>query len=1152
MKSKKLSKITPNTKTRISSPFDVSAHKTERSGVAVLMHWMRDIIEKNNIDIGLPDVETGGSDTKFPDTIIYKTRRSQDILCVMEFKPPHFDLFNEIELKEPAWKKANKRRSKYFVTSNFRDLILWETEKVNAQRPEAEQIVNRYHLSKIYDLDFLEDIRYKNFIIDALEKFLNDLYEFSTGKKSEPRLSIDEILIFHLQDKIQRLAHYYQSVIYDQTHKDGKFAKSLAKWFNDQGWGFTWQDSDFDKAARQTAYLLANKILFYNALQLKRSDELDPLRIPEDLTKGGMLQKQLQIYFDRVIQKIDYETIYTTDFIDQLAFPDNNREIVEEIKSLVNILQKYDFSTLGYDIIGRIFERLIPESERHNLGQYFTNPDVVDLILKFCLKHEDNKILDPSCGAGTFLVRAYQHKKMMNQMLSHKKILDDLWGNDIAKFPAHLATINLAINDLSVEKNYPNIIQKDFFDLVATPKGFELPESVRKVKLKQLGKEEKEIIYPRWFDCLVGNPPYTRQEEISEISDEKSYKENLISKALFYGSNKIVDISKRAGIYAYFFIHGTKFLKNKGRFGFIVSNAWLDVEYGAGLQELFLKNYKIIAVVESKVERWFEDADINTSIVILEKTSGPEFKKQRDENFVRFVYLFKPLRYFIPASKNIWAQELERLNTIDKLIKTILAHSEFYQNDDLRIFPKKQKELWEEGFDKNENKYIGSKWGKYIRAPEIFFKIFDKRKDILVPLKSVAMVGVGFVSGANAFFYLDREKISKRRIKNKYLKTVIKSPKDSKFLIINPSDLKNKVLLIKGTERIDKDLMRYIKWGESQGFHKRPTCASHKPNWYNLSQTPTKILAPYMFWLRHGIFYNHDLVYTDRENIRIEPLSNAKAFCGILNSSIFMLMREIDGRVNLGEGSLKLEIMDWKITNTINTQNLSAETIEELEKAFSGLARHPIKGVFDEIGANTQEKASLDTVRPERRKLDKIVMGKILGLSGEEQLEVYRAVVDLVKSRIERAKSFGKKKKTKAGIDIDTLVKIVLGKIGEDTLRKFYKEKILNQRNLIIKKLPELKKKIEIKKGLFGWQLTSGKNHIECSSEPEARYLKVWFEAGAKSIKIPKDKKYLEKVTINLEKVKANIDEIIEDYLGSILDQKVKNQILHQLWQKLI
>ena len=122
-------------------------------------------------------------------------------------------------------------------------------------------------------------------------------------------------------------------------------------------------------------------------------------------------------------------------------------------------------------------------------------------------------------GAGTFLVRAYQHKKMMNERLEHQQILETLWGNDIAKFPAHLAAINLAINDLGVDKNYPNILKSDFFELQVGDQGFDLNEW-RKKRAATLGLKEREITYPRWFNAVVGNPPYTRQEEISEISPD--------------------------------------------------------------------------------------------------------------------------------------------------------------------------------------------------------------------------------------------------------------------------------------------------------------------------------------------------------------------------------------------------------------------------------------------------------------------------------------------------------------------------------------------------------------------------------------------------------------------------------------------------------
>ncbi len=602
---------------RISSPFATISQKTEWTVNAKIAEWINQIVKEENLSLGLAEVETKGKDKRRPDIILLEGPKSQNILCCFEFKQPYFDPFNEEELKEPARNKATRRHSPYFVTSNYQKLIWFNTEKVN--KALSDGICSIYNLSEIENIDLIEKPEYKRPIISGLKRFLKDLIEVYTGKRPEPCLALDELIIFQLHNKIERLQFYYQDIIYDQFHKDKGFTYQVRKWFANQNWSFFGQEEDFAKIARQTAYLLVNKILFYYALRSKRP-ELDPLDIPASLTKGGRLKAHLQGCFDDVLQNIDYETIYSTDFIDYIAFPEN-RELVEEIKDLVKILDRYDFSTLGIDIIGRIFERLIPTAERHNLGQYFTNPDIIDLILQFCLKNEKDKVLDPACGSGTFLVRAYQRKKIMNQMLSHEELLKTLWGVDIAKFPAHLATINLAIDDLGSEENYPRVIHKDFFSLLPSKVEFKLPKSYRKVTIGKLDKKEKIVEHPRFFDCVVGNPPYTRQEEIPKIAGkEEKYKENLIRKSLLDLNGKpLATISKRAGIHAYFFIHGTEFLKNGGRFGFIVSNSWLDVDYGKGLQEFFLKNYKIVAIIESKREMWFPDANINTCIVILEK-----------------------------------------------------------------------------------------------------------------------------------------------------------------------------------------------------------------------------------------------------------------------------------------------------------------------------------------------------------------------------------------------------------------------------------------------------------------------------------------------------------------------------------------------------
>lgn len=483
-------------KPKIPSPFGTETHKTEWTCAAKVAEWINNIVEAQHLEFGKAEVETTvEGDRKRVDVMLLESPTSTHALCVLEFKQPYFDPFDENELKEPARKKAVQRKAKYFCTSNFKWLIWFNTEKVNATLAEEQQIHEKYHLSEIEDLDLIEDNRFKKGIQDGLERFLLDLYQVHTKKKPEPQLPVDDFLVFRLQEKISSLTRLYTPIIRDQTHSDDAFRKQIQKWFEEQRWSFAWSDADFNKAARQAAYLLINKILFYDLLQAKRPHQLDPLDIPESLTKGGMVQRALQNYFDYVLKEIDYETIYSTDFIDQTAFPDS-KEVVREIKELISLLRRHDFSKLGYDIIGRIFERLIPAEERHNLGQYFTNPDVVDLILRFCLKHEDDKVFDPACGAGTFLVRAYQHKKLMNHRLHHQQLLKTLWGCDIAKFPAHLSTINLAINDLAVDENYPQILHEDFFNLIHGGRE-EFGKEARKKTLVSVGVKKATIDYPK-------------------------------------------------------------------------------------------------------------------------------------------------------------------------------------------------------------------------------------------------------------------------------------------------------------------------------------------------------------------------------------------------------------------------------------------------------------------------------------------------------------------------------------------------------------------------------------------------------------------------------------------------------------------------------
>ncbi|WP_100949261.1 class I SAM-dependent DNA methyltransferase [Helicobacter pylori] len=118
------------------------------------------------------------------------------------------------------------------------------------------------------------------------------------------------------------------------------------------------------------------------------------------------------------------------------------------------------------------------------------------------------------------------------------------------------------------------------------------------------------------FDCIIGNPPYIRQEHIKDIKPllEKQYQD-------FYNST--------ADIYTYFFALAFHLLKEKGFNAFITSNKYARAKYGAKLRGLLLKKTTLVSYMELNALKVFESAAVDTSIMNFIKQTPPkesEFK----------------------------------------------------------------------------------------------------------------------------------------------------------------------------------------------------------------------------------------------------------------------------------------------------------------------------------------------------------------------------------------------------------------------------------------------------------------------------------------------------------------------------------------------
>ncbi len=65
---------------RITSPFDISSHKTERTANQKFVQWINQIIKERNLLLGIAEQETVGADRKQPDIVIFEGPKSGRVL----------------------------------------------------------------------------------------------------------------------------------------------------------------------------------------------------------------------------------------------------------------------------------------------------------------------------------------------------------------------------------------------------------------------------------------------------------------------------------------------------------------------------------------------------------------------------------------------------------------------------------------------------------------------------------------------------------------------------------------------------------------------------------------------------------------------------------------------------------------------------------------------------------------------------------------------------------------------------------------------------------------------------------------------------------------------------------------------------------------
>ena len=642
----------------------------------------------------------------------------------IEAKPPRARLTKAEAISQAITYGYNKRSVQWVLLTDFQELRLFDvTIRPNKRNLEA---------------GLRMDLTYDRF----LERF-DDLWLLS--KESVESGLLDRSLLSKKLDRLRRPVD--KEILEDMKQWREVLAKDIYKNHPEMA----------EAQLKENVQRILDRFIFIRSCEdrgLTYGDTLQEMVVQRRDDIGTAFMPTLKALFRR----------YDRDFDSELFDEHSCEDLAIDFPPLKEIiLETYDpylFDVIGVEVLGNIYEQYLgfvprltekrvkyePKPEVRKAGGIFYTPEyIVDYIVKntvgrFLSERKPKKIqilriLDPACGSGSFLIRAYRELEVYYQRIKkeawekrqkvlskvyedqsefsfdegpqearwelnvfdkRKIVLNHLFGVDLDEQAVEVTRLSLMLKMLEGEhgiipgravlptldhniKCGNSLISGDvlklqsFFkeDWIKT-KPFDWEAYFRKIVKEEGG-----------FDVIIGNPPYVRIQTLPK------------DQVGFFNKNYI-SATGNYDIYALFVERGLQLLKPGGILGFILPHKFFQAAYGQGLRKVIAEKNALMEVVNFRDNQIFEKSSTYTCLLFIQKSNGVGTPlrgrpKRRQAQWPAPTKTRDTFKYC----------EIARLEDQGKQLQIIREHEE-YQDDRMRIgkIPKKQvtEAPWSFGF----------------------------------------------------------------------------------------------------------------------------------------------------------------------------------------------------------------------------------------------------------------------------------------------------------------------------------------------------------------------------------------------------------------------------------------------------------------------
>lgn len=686
----------------------------ERSWAIVIISEIRAMLKGMNLKIK----SAGGESTlsvnrksMFPDVLLYEDEAQNRILQGWELKMPDVLITDEALIKD-AVRKANALNLNSFVIWNFTYGKLY-IKNVNGYFEEAKVWNGTSYIENREDV-----ITYKAEWTPIIKDIVLAVNEFLVNGEisaSSIEMTISDGLVTEI---IQRNKDLVAENLILEVGSDMAMESRLKVW-----WRAFHEEYDKDENNMYSAYAKSillnwtNRIMFANTIKKYHNcaykiDKIDSTSTPSD---GNAI-------IDEIVEQGDFYNVFKGLKYNETVPEDTWIDIVDYNQFLVeNKIEK-----INQNVLQDILEKTVNTAKREIRGQYATPYCLADLLCQITISNWNTECADLCAGTGT-IARAIIKNKT-ERLHNSEVAFATTWIADKYAYPLQIA--NIAVTNMEALNIPLNIFQSDVFAI----------KNKDKIEIKSPidgSGIEKEI---PGFGAIVSNLPFVEYNKIAadEIEYISEYRQQI-------KNNTGIEFTLgKTDLYNYLPFKLYELLEDDGRLGIILSNSWLGTDIGKKFFDALLYYYDILAVVMSNCGRWFKNADVVATLLILQKK---EIIKPNQSSKINFWMLNK---------------DIEQLNSYEK--ETIVNSIVLGEEIDSTV-----------GSVKNYSiEMIKKITDKGIALNALFHDVswVNDLAECLIPIEEILTVKRGERRGWNDLFYPSENS----GIESEYIKPVLKNP----------------------------------------------------------------------------------------------------------------------------------------------------------------------------------------------------------------------------------------------------------------------------------------------------------------------------------------------------------------------------------------